>query len=107
MRPKNVTARVGETVVLRCKLRYTKIDPAITWYKDGKIIQPGHPVYKIHLFRLSSRMKIRRVKLQDTGKFKCEVSNAAWTISSESWITVRPSTNLTGREGNRSTENNL
>ena len=94
LRLQNVTAGVGETVVLKCKVKSSKIVPRITWYKDDQVIQPGHPSYKIHLFRHRSRMKIRHLKLEDGGKYKCEVTNVAWTVASESWITI----NITGRD---------
>ena len=73
-------------------MKSTNIDPSITWYKDGKIIPPGHPFYKIYLFRLSSRMKIRRIHMRDSGKFVCKISNVFWNVSSESWVTVVNST---------------
>ena len=85
---KNETVKVGETVVLKCKLKSTKLAPTITWYKDGTIIQPGHAFYKIHLFRHSSRMKIRRIRAEDSGKYTCHSSNFVSNISTHSWITV-------------------
>ena len=80
--------QAGETVVLKCKLKATDIPPSITWYKDGKIIQHGHAFYKIHLFRDSSRMKIRRIKVGDAGKYTCHASNFNKNVSTHSWITV-------------------
>ena len=84
----NKTVNVGETVVFKCKLHKTKIPPRITWYKDGKIIQPGHAFYKIHLFRHSSRMKIRHIKAEDSGKYTCHAFNFITNISTHSWVTV-------------------
>jgi hypothetical protein len=90
MKLKNKTVTVGETVVLKCKLKTTDIPPTITWYKDGTVIQPGHAFYKIHLFRSSSRLKIRRIRINDSGKYTCRISNYKTNISSHSWLTVLP-----------------
>lgn len=82
--------KAGETVVLKCKLKPTKMAPTITWYKDGTIIQPGHAFYKIHLFRHSSRIKIRSIRAEDSGKYTCFSSNFITNISTHSWVTVLP-----------------
>ena len=77
-------------MVLKCKLKTTDIPSTITWYKDGIVIQPGHAFYKIHLFRDSSRLKIRRIQLHDAGKYTCHVSSYKTNITSHSWVTVLP-----------------
>lgn len=89
---KNQNVKVGETVVLRCKLKLTEIPPTITWFKNGHVIQAGHEHYKIHLFRHSSRLKIRRIKIKDAGKYTCQASNYISNISSHSRIVVSPPT---------------
>ena len=93
LRLKNVTASVGGSVVLKCKVKSSKVAPTITWYKDGKVIRLDHPFYKIHLFRYSSRLEIRKVVLEDNGKYKCRVSSGGWIVSQHSWVTV----NMTGQ----------
>lgn len=102
---KNKTVKVGETVVLKCKLKNTDIPPTITWYKDGTVIQPGDAFYKFHLFRHSSRMKIRRIRLEDSGKYTCHVSNFVTNVSTHSWLTVLRQTgnNLKSKKNSFST----
>ena len=87
---KNRSVRVGEMVVLKCKLKTTDIPPTITWYKDGVVIPHGHTFYKIHLFRHSSRLKIRRIRLEDAGKYTCHVSNFITNVSTHSWLYFQP-----------------
>jgi hypothetical protein len=87
---KNKTVKAGETVVFKCKLKTTKLPPTITWFKDGTVIPHGHTFYKIHLFRDSARLKIRRIKVEDSGKYTCHASKFITNISTHSWLTVLP-----------------
>ena len=86
----NITMYEGKLVKLKCKLSTKKVRGNITWYKDGVLIGRNHSFYKTMRYKWGSRLKIRRLKLRDAGKFDCVVQVHGRSVAASSWVNVKP-----------------
>lgn len=69
--PKSQPVRAGGNIILTCKAKgYPK--PQYQWYKDGELIQDG----------IDMELTIDHAKMEDSGTYKCIVSNQTDTVKS-------------------------
>ncbi|XP_031565408.1 tyrosine-protein kinase transmembrane receptor ROR2-like [Actinia tenebrosa] len=68
----NITMYEGKSVTLKCRLNTKKFPFNVTWMKDGA---PIGSRYKTKKFLWGSRLKIRRSRAKDAGKFECIISS--------------------------------
>ncbi|XP_063715807.1 neogenin-like [Symsagittifera roscoffensis] len=68
--PSNLSALVGEDVVLQCAARGFPTSIKYTWYRDNVPLPDGASDGKYAIIG-SGNIKVKQVNLKDTGKYKC------------------------------------
>jgi hypothetical protein len=81
----NITMFEGKSVTLKCRLNTKKIPFNVTWTKNGV---PIGSRYKTKHFLWGSRLKVRRSRARDAGKFECIVSAAIKTVRAVGWLKI-------------------
>ncbi|XP_036394471.1 nephrin [Megalops cyprinoides] len=94
--PKNVTAKAGATVVLKCEV--LRPSGVVQWAKDGFLLGPqrdlpGFPRYRMigNEKRGQYHLQIEKVALEDDSPYECQVGrseSSSAMVSHTAWITV-------------------
>uniref|UniRef100_A0A915KCF1 Ig-like domain-containing protein n=1 Tax=Romanomermis culicivorax TaxID=13658 RepID=A0A915KCF1_ROMCU len=88
---KNVKVKSGELVALSCQIDMTKLKrlPAVKWYKNGvELIQDKRVLLTVNESG-QCNMLISQTTEEDTGIYKCEISNDAGSNSCEAEVSVQ------------------
>lgn len=85
----NVTADVGDTVTLTCRIRGFPI-PNYWWYRNDAFIQGNVGRMSVKNFTWGSRLKIRNVDTLDMGAFKCISENTVGSKTVTGKVSLNP-----------------
>lgn len=85
----NVTANVGDTVTLSCRIRGYPT-PHYWWYRNDAYIQGNIGRMSVKNFTWGSRLRIRNVDTLDMGAFKCISENSAGSKTVIGKISLNP-----------------
>ncbi|CAH3161088.1 unnamed protein product, partial [Porites evermanni] len=78
--PVNQSAHIGSNVTFICAVSGDPA-PAVNWTKDGKLL-PFNQKVPTNLTTGEIQLVIRRVRMDDTGKYRCVASNSMGTEKS-------------------------
>lgn len=76
----------GKSVTLKCRLSTKKFPFNVTWLKDGAPISRR---FKIKKFKWGSRLRVRRARAEDGGKYQCLVVAMGRTVKAVGWLNIR------------------
>lgn len=92
----NVTANVGDTVTLSCRIRGYPT-PHYWWYRNDAYIQGNIGRMSVKNFTWGSRLRIRNVDTLDMGAFKCISENSAGSKTVIGKISLNPGKSFMSR----------
>ncbi|XP_047380794.1 hemicentin-2 [Sciurus carolinensis] len=70
---KEVKTKVNSTLTLECEC-WAVPPPAISWYKDGQPVAPGH---RLRLLGEGRLLQIQATQVSDSGRYLCVATNVA------------------------------
>ena len=84
----NITMFETKAVIFKCRLSTKRLPVNITWFKDGKRVSIEHPTYKVTSYLWGSRLRIRRARYWDAGKFECMVRGPGGIVTAQAWLKI-------------------
>lgn len=92
---KSLTLSPNEAASLKCSATGSP-SPTITWFLDGAQILPGRGGYAVNALgvpgdsrQVISWLNITRIKVDDSGEWRCDVANSAGSASFAERINVK------------------